>query len=1346
MNSIGKFTGILIVALTLFGAVENAQAKDAPPTCPGKKGDVSGVLDAGKGEDIVIVGRCVVPAGEYTYGNVNIVKSGTLVFMDATIDFYAKSILVEDGGALIAGYDTAKKEVTPIGTVPGSVLSFYLYGDQVDEKTKVPRTGGIGIPCVQSHCGVPQKIWCSQPNNPKDPHEAHNGCDAKDQTGAKVKLPNADDDYFYRYHPLFYDDGVDTNVMKQGYFGYKVIGVAYGGTLQLFGKHGSTLDPEAALTNPALIDPKNSGSSWRRLAATARVGTDQVVLDQPADWVKDDWIVITSTDYLPGHSEKRQIKENSKDGGKTFTVSAAFEYVHNGSQFDLADAGVPARLGLPSTKMENRAAVALLTRSIRIISDGDKPKGKLSDDSYFGGHMVIRQGVAKFQMQGVELVNLGQGGRIGHYPVHFHHARKVPADTVVKDTTVNESMTRWFTLHSTHGVTLARNVGWKSIGHGYYLEDGTEIDNNLFSNIGIYARASLDYPDNPRKVPGILSAALWKDPKDPNAYKTENVPFYSDHDHPAVFWIMNGWNRFEYNMAVGASACGICYWMLPGAVSGMSREMKWEGYAAIQVGEAISATTRAGLSPVKSFVGNFCSAAALSFNTVANTSACLGVGTPEVSGYISIPAIPNPFKIPDPCDQSNPKQKPPNGDKYEPWSCNQPGNEAALEYYPQIGGGGRFPTRCDKGEACETVTQCGGDKIERCMVTVIDQYTTSFQWAETNFAALWLRPQWYLVSNSFITDVVNAGLTFVTGGGYTDSDAPRGHWALAYRTAFIGQTQKPGTPAATAFTSDMSPFNNQTGSLKCATGAGEGNRCISLKDGVSFPRSNFGVGQRLFNIYDGPAYQSSNAYLNITKATVGCNPSPNPGGNSNCPGPNYLVGFTTGLPRDGNTCYMPNAAIGWKQPNGFYYPPAFHSDNLYFNNVDIRHYVIQPLFKEGTYLTDDDPKTGVWAHYCNWTSNMFSSAWTDIDRQTELNDDDGSLTGYKDTISVNKDPFFSGPEEDTECASDDTAKTSPYDYVTSVVYPACGLDGSCPTVTVGQGSYSSWNSSCANEQCFGVPLYRQYDTDPKGAKRHAIRMAGQDTFQRSTLATNNGVYYMDTTIGADAQVAAKPARNLLNVFMADNVYYSFVLYAKPTTKQTYQIYVGKTPKGDTNGFNVDTDVWPVRVAIRTAPPVYYKDNVVMPKNWAKKYDPDTGILEITMDMTGDTTFEAEYKAGLAAACQPNSFCTLSGSTCKGIPGVIGSTDAVCSWAGKDTACPLMMVDNKPVSGCWGIGFKLSKNFDTLPKPTEPPAMQCFTPETGAPWYGQWKDPDSKIEQKGNTCYKPPHPVAVACKK
>ena len=31
---------------------------------------------------------------------------------------------------------------------------------------------------------------------------------------------------------------------------------------------------------------------------------------------------------------------------------------------------------------------------------------------------------------------------------------------------------------------------------------------------------------------------------------------------------------------------------------------------------------------------------------------------------------------------------------------------------------------------------------------------------------------------------------------------------------------------------------------------------------------NFGVNQRLFNIYDGPSFQDSNAYLDITPTTL----------------------------------------------------------------------------------------------------------------------------------------------------------------------------------------------------------------------------------------------------------------------------------------------------------------------------------------------------------------------------------------------------------------------------------------------------------------------------------------------
>ncbi len=84
--------------------------------------------------------------------------------------------------------------------------------------------------------------------------------------------------------------------------------------------------------------------------------------------------------------------------------------------------------------------------------------------------------------------------------------------------------------------------------------------------------------DNPRKVPGILAAQRAAPP----AF-TDNVPFHTDVDHPTVFWIMNGWNDFEYNMAAGAGTCGACYWLVPGANSGMSRHMQWEGYASLQM-------------------------------------------------------------------------------------------------------------------------------------------------------------------------------------------------------------------------------------------------------------------------------------------------------------------------------------------------------------------------------------------------------------------------------------------------------------------------------------------------------------------------------------------------------------------------------------------------------------------------------------------------------------------------------------------------------------------------------------------------------------------------------------------
>jgi hypothetical protein len=76
----------------------------------------------------------------------------------------------------------------------------------------------------------------------------------------------------------------------------------------------------------------------------------------------------------------------------------------------------------------------------------------------------------------------------------------------------------------------------------------------------------------------------------------------------------------------------------------------------------------------------------------------------------------------------------------------------------------------------------------------------------------------------------------------------------------------------------------------------------------------------------------------------------------------------------------------------------------------------------------------------------------------------------------------------------------------------------------------------------------------------AIRMMGGNLWQRSTLTVNNGTYYIDTAAGAGKQ-ANSP---LKNIFEEKRTYYVFFVYAKPTTHQVYQMYVGKNLPFDAN--------------------------------------------------------------------------------------------------------------------------------------------------------------------------------------
>jgi hypothetical protein len=1546
----------------------------------------------GKRPDLVVTGLCIVPAGEkYFFGNVNILRNGDLQFeevlrgqspsrtQNTKTEFWASSIIIENGGYLtalnLADVHPGGRPKEPFGS-HGGTLKIYLYGkdeskwNEADEKFTAQNEGA---PCKSrmidrgghqlGPCGIPKNRW--------------------DDNGKTLQnLPSGVHDYFYQYGPLHGDNSTGKPV---GYFGKKVLAVSYGGHLNLLGYKGTCNDEEikSAAEKPCQglkldsdlgNDHLTSQPAWTRLAKDLNANPKEDPTVKIEALLKGaqpgDEIVVTTTDYLPGHSELLKIK-SVEDNGKSLVLDDAAEvkWKHNGTRFSfgsrLDKAGAKDRLiaggmdeKLITNGAETRAAVAHLTRSIQIISGGDRA-GETFDAAaertketcsakkecyHFGAHLIIRQGFASVKIQGVEFKQMGQGGRLGHYPVHFHMARKTPPDTYVKDSVINESMTRWIVLHSTQGVTLARNIGYKSIGHGYYLEDGTETDNKFYSNLGIFARAAVDNIQNPRKVPGILAA-------NGKLSNGANVPeksliYRSDYNYPTVFWITNGWNDFIGNMAAGAGTCGAAYWLVPAwnrnmsdvsrsgavktsgvwnniievpnasplpdwvvagisvsdidkpdsipkgtkvksvrrgadfatveldvapaeesisfvghkirfsdpnrafevnakssdnwnniirfkkgtlptwVVAGMSVSdidgpdsipkgttvqfvddekqkrfttvglkvrvgkdfitlakhsirfsgtgMQWEGYAALQWDDSF-----AGATPLKSFYGNYATSTMNSFQTVGGTNECHGVVASEQNNPNLLVAIPS----------SAPKPKVNEPEHYYPYAADA-GNRYATkcslvagdQYDCSIFTNNAKPkcnnkpdVRDSKGpplQGSDTRFSRTDGAAEYCGVTVLDHYTSSFHWAEQNFAAIWLRPQWYLVDNLVLTDVQQSGLNFITSGDYSRSALIEGNWQLARASVFVGTTQ-PLNPLA----SNSGPFSSES-PIRCRR---ESQYCLSKDEGVSMQLQAFGTGQRLFNIYDGPAYQAANAYFDIF--ATDCGKEGNESGRC------WMYGNTAGVRKDKDgICYLPNAAIGWKQPNGFYYPPSFHSKNLFFDKVDIRHYVIDALFDKNTYDTD---LTTLRNHYCKPVdkdkdyAKDFFKGFTDIDRQTELNDDDGSLTGLTNdadtgTISVNPTEFFKAPLETAECLSNvrvtpneacpvvqpptpTTAITSPYDYVTTVIYPGCAVRtgdrytfcGTSPTDVPsaddkGQGKrYAQkmmrggiWSMDCANEKCYGVPLYRQLLTEEekkawenanckdaenrtkteeekkvweKKCRGPMVRMGGQATYQRSTLTINHGTYFLDTTVSAQKQekgedfTSTKPCDIVkegsceprsVNVFEAKETYYMFFPFAKNATKQTYQIYVG-------NGFKRDT-VKAIRPKLLTLPVESVRE-----VDWPKKWVIDVSslpILKVTIDFANeeDYKFEIKDETGKVSTrkipkglCRPRTFCKDGKDrknnevcTCaledndplvKANPAIRGACVSACQeWAVKDL--------DYPQEGPLGFSFTLPDDF------------------------------------------------------
>ena len=237
--------------------------------------------------------------------------------------------------------------------------------------------------------------------------------------------------------------------------------------------------------------------TWLDLGADAKPGDSVITLsDEVTGWKVGDEIIVTG-DERDGISfdefttEERRI---AKIVGRKITLDKALEHSHAGAG------------------EKYRCEVANLSRNVIIESaDPDGVRGHTMHHKHSAGSISY-----------VRFAHMGKKEVLGRYPIHFHLCRDSLRGESVIGAAIVDSHNRWVTIHNTQYMVVRDCVGYGSVGHGFFLEDGTEVYNVLDRNLGVQAYDGKRLPDQ----------ALPFDPNDGGA-----------------FWWANGRNTFTRNTA-----------------------------------------------------------------------------------------------------------------------------------------------------------------------------------------------------------------------------------------------------------------------------------------------------------------------------------------------------------------------------------------------------------------------------------------------------------------------------------------------------------------------------------------------------------------------------------------------------------------------------------------------------------------------------------------------------------------------------------------------------------------------------------------------------------------------------
>lgn len=286
----------------------------------------------------------------------------------------------------------------------------------------------------------------------------------------------------------------------------------------------------------------------------------------PGDFNSDG--VVSAPDYTVWRDNLGDIDEGALNGAGDGTGGVDLgDYAIWREHFgDTAEAGQEGR----SWEVDLRAEVAILNRNVRIQGEashdtdnqfGDRARFEAGTGDGFGGHTMIMASAGQITIDSVQFDRMGQTGRLGRYPIHWHVAGDRAGD-ILRGASITNSNNRGVTVHGTHNLLIQDVVLHDVHGHGFFMEDAVETGNEYRSNIAF----------------GIHKVGRSEEVGDfaPDV----NDPFIVDtHDHvgqnanrflsSAAYWITNPDNTWVGNISAGSEGTGF-WFILPDRAIGVA--------------------------------------------------------------------------------------------------------------------------------------------------------------------------------------------------------------------------------------------------------------------------------------------------------------------------------------------------------------------------------------------------------------------------------------------------------------------------------------------------------------------------------------------------------------------------------------------------------------------------------------------------------------------------------------------------------------------------------------------------------------------------------------------------------